>query len=107
MAKFCGKVGFSMTSETAPGIWTEQITEKTYYGDTLRNTRRWDNASNVNDNLVISNQISIIADSFAYQNIGAMRYVSYCGSLWKITTADISYPRITLTLGGLYNGPES
>lgn len=110
MARFHGKVGFIRTEETDPinhpSVWKEVAKEYYYYGDVLKNTHRWDNVSNgTNENLVINNTISIIADSFANQNIGAMRYVSFNGDLWEITNAEIQRPRIILTLGGLYNGP--
>ena len=31
--RFCGKVGYVTTSETSPGIWEEQVVERTYRGD--------------------------------------------------------------------------
>lgn len=110
MARFHGKVGFIRTEETDPinnpSVWKEVASEHYYYGDVLKNTHRWDSVSNgTNENLVINNTISIIADSFANKNIGAMRYVSFNGDLWEITNAEIQRPRIILTLGGLYNGP--
>ena len=73
----------------------------------MKNTRRWDqNSSGTNNNLVIYNTISIVADEFANENIGAMRYVRWHGDLWEITGIDIQRPRIILTIGGLYNGPD-
>ena len=103
MAKFYGSVGFAETVETVPGVWEEQITECSYYGDLIRNTRRLDSSSNVNDNINIANQISIVADPFATNNIYAMRYVEFQGAKWKITNVEVQYPRLILTIGGLYN----
>lgn len=112
MARFHGGVGFIQTIEfdpiNHPSVWKEVPTEREYYGDVMRNTRRWDqNGSGTNDNLVINNTISIVADSFANENIGAMRYVRWHGDLWNITNIEIQRPRIILTIGGLYNGPEA
>lgn len=104
MAKFYGAIGFAETVETEPGIWEEKIVERSYYGDVIRNTRKLQTASNsVNDNVVISNEFSIIADPYAELNIYAMRYIVFKGNKWKIESVDVNYPRLTLTIGGLYN----
>lgn len=112
MARFHGVVGFIRTIEydpiNHPSVWKEVATEREYYGDVMRNTRRWDqNGNGTNENLVINNTISIVADSFANENIGAMKYVKWHGDLWNITNIEIQRPRIILTIGGLYNGPDS
>lgn len=104
MGKYSGKVGFVITEETSPGIWKETNTERNYYGDIIRNSRRWSSTENLNDNLTINVQISIVADRFAYENIGAIRYIWYLGVKWKVDSVDIQYPRLSLSLGGEYNG---
>ena len=105
MAKFYGKIGYAMTAETSPGVWTDQITERFYSGDLVRNTTsRWTTSENVNDDLEITNSISILADPFAYQHFHCMKYIEFAGSLWKITSVEVVRPRLILTLGGLYNG---
>lgn len=103
MAKFYGKVGFMKTEETSPGDWEEQINERYYYGDVTRNMRRWDSSSNQNDNLNINNEISIVSDPYAVQNFHAIRYVEWMGALWKVNSVDVQYPRLTLSIGGVYN----
>lgn len=103
MAKYCGTIGFSATVEVEPGIWEDQIVERTYYGDLTRNSSRYQPSGGVNDNIVISNNISIIADPYASENFQHMRYATFMGAKWKITNADVVYPRINLTLGGIYN----
>ena len=103
MAKFYGIVGFAEQVENVPGVYGEEITDRPYYGDLIRNTRRYESASQLNDNLNIANEISIIADPFSYQNFHAMRYVEFMGAKWKITTVEVQYPRLILTIGGVYN----
>lgn len=104
MAKFHGAIGFANLVETAPGVWTEEIKERTYSGDLKRNTRRLQTTDQVNDNLVISNEISIIADPYANDNFHSMRYVVFRGAKWKVTNVDATkYPRLILTVGGVYN----
>lgn len=106
MAKYYGKIGYVETVETAPSVWTEQITERSYYGDVLRNTRKYQNSENLNDNLEVSNELSILSDPYALQNFHAIRYVHWMGSRWKVSSVEVRYPRLILTIGGVYNGDE-
>lgn len=108
MAKFHGKVGYAELIETDPGVWEEQIVERTYTGDFTRNSCRLQTASQVNDNIDVSNEISIVADPYAYDHFHLLRYVEYMGTRWKINSVDASkYPRLILSLGGLYNGQQT
>lgn len=104
MAKFYGKIGYANTVETKPGVYEEQIVERSYYGDLVRNTRRLQSADQVNDDINISNEISIVADPYATNNFHTMRYAVFMGTKWKISNVEVSYPRLILTLGGVYNG---
>jgi hypothetical protein len=106
MAKFYGAIGYSETKETSPGVWTEVITEKNYSGDILKNSKSWQAGENLNDNLTVNNQISILADTFANQNFYMMRYIKWMGASWKITKIDVQKPRLILTIGGVYNGSQ-
>ena len=107
MAKFYGAIGYMETRETSPGIWTESIVEKNYCGDLVRNSRRYDRSEQLNDNLSISNSISIVADPYAVNNFHAMRYVKFMNAAWKITDVEVQFPRLVLTIGGLYNGEQA
>ena len=104
MAKFSGKIGFIETLEVEPGIWKEQIVERPYRGDLTRNTRLYQQSDGINDNINISNNISIVADPYANENSQYMKYVIFQGAKWKITNVNIQYPRMILTIGGVYNG---
>lgn len=104
MAKFYGAIGFAETVETDPGIWEEKIVEHSYSGDVIRNIRNLQTPTeSVNDNINVSNEISIVADPYANQNMYAMRYIVFQGVKWKISSVNVNYPRLTLTIGGLYN----
>lgn len=104
MAKWFGKIGYAETVESKPGVWKEQITEREYFGDLLRNSRRLQPSSSLNDNVTISNEISILADQFAYQNFHSIRYAEFMGTKWKVSNIEVQYPRLLLTLGDVYNG---
>ena len=107
MAKWFGKIGYAETVETAPGVWKEQITVRDYYGDLTRNTRRLQSADKVNDDLNISNELSIVSDPYAIKNFHSMRYAEFMGAKWKISDVEVLYPRLRSTLGGLYNGEQA
>ena len=104
MARFCGKVGFIKTIEKEPGVWADDPIERTYYGDIVRNSRNIDMSSNIIDTLNINNSISIVADKYANENFQYMKYVIVNNVKWNINSATIEYPRITLNIGGVYNG---
>lgn len=107
MARWFGKVGYAEYVETVPGVHEEKITERPYYGDVNRNTRRLESSGNLNDNINVANEISIVADAYAELNFHAMRYVEFMGARWKITNVEVQRPRLILTLGGVYNGEQA
>lgn len=107
MAKFHGKIGYTTSVESAPGVWIDQVTEREYFGDVLRETKQWQGANKVNDDLTINNRISISADDFAHENFSAMRYVIWTGVYWKVSSVEIQRPRLILSLGGVYNGVKA
>lgn len=104
MAKWFGVIGFAETVETAPDVWTEQITKRNYYGDLRRNTRRLQASDQLNDDINVANELSIVADPYAVSHFHSMRYVEFADAKWKVTNVEVQRPRLILTLGGLYNG---
>ena len=104
MGKFYGAIGYAVQTETAPGVWTDGVTERNYSGDVTRLSRRYQPGENLNDDLTVNNEISIVADPFAYQNFHTMKYIKWMGASWKITKVDVLSPRLILTIGGVYNG---
>ena len=104
-----GKIGYVETVETSPGVWSEVVTERTYYGDIERNTiRRNAPSDSTNDDLTVNSQLSIIADPFAYQKFGYIAYAEFMGTMVKVTSVDPTrFPRLILTLGGVYNGKQA
>jgi len=106
MAKFGGMIGFSLSAQGAPGVTLDNITEREYKGDVLRSNKNFNESSNgVNDNLKLSNRVSIVADDFANQNASVIRYVILGGVRWKVTNIEVAVPRLILTVGEVYNGP--
>ena len=104
MARYYGAIGYAEPVETSPGVWDEQIIERNYYGDIVRNIRNLQSTENLNDDVTVSNQISIVADPYAIANFHCIRYATFMGTKWKVSSVDVQSPRLLLSLGGLYNG---
>lgn len=104
MAKYYGQIGFAESVESAPGVHVEKIVERNYYGELVRNSRRLQSANQLNDNINISNEISIVADPYADKNFHMMRYIEFMGTKWKIDNVEVQPPRLILTVGGVWNG---
>lgn len=99
-------VGYGMTTDMGNGVWEDVITEKQHFGDVVRNARRFVEGESVNNNLTLSNSVSIVADGFASENFHRIRYVKWRGVLWAVTSIEEERPRLILRLGGVYNGPK-
>ena len=108
MSKWIGKVGFAVNSEVEPGLWVDEVIEKAYKGEMLSDRWRRQNSSGVNDNINLSNSISIIANPYAFGHCSSIVYVEIKGEKWKVTDVDASTPpRLILTVGGVYNGEQA
>lgn len=104
MAKFCGKIGFAESKEINPGVWVDEITERQYYGELRRLQRSSQTTERLNDEIRITNEVSIIADPYVNENLNSIRYVEFMGARWKVTSVEVAFPRLNLTIGGVYNG---
>ena len=107
MAKYHGMIGYAIITQTAPGVYEEVIVEHEASGDVIRNLRRLNGANQVNDNIKLNQEISIVADKFANENYQYIRYATYMGAKWKVDSVDASqYPRLVLDMGEVYNAKE-
>ena len=106
--KFYGKVGFWLKDvETSPGVYKSEIVEKTYFGDVKQNTRRWQEADQQNDRMKVNNTITILSDLFAQQNFTSIKYIIWNGQKLKVNSVVVDYPRLSLEIGGAYNGENA
>lgn len=108
MARFYGKIGYGFSVETPPdsGVWEDQIIERGYIGDVIRDTRVMEGVASLNDNIIIHNSISVIADKYANEHFFAIRYVVWDGVPWTVPSVEVRSPRLILSLGEVYNGPK-
>ena len=104
--RYHGFIGYSVDVETYPGVWEEEIVEHELYGNVIKQRINVQGEKTVNPKITISNNISIIANPYAYEHVEAIRYATYLGKKWNVTDIEIQTPRIILTLGDIYNDVE-
>lgn len=100
--KWFGEIGFNDVIEEEPGVWVPKITPKNFIGDILRNSWREQQGAKINEDLHITNTISIVADPYLLNNFHKIAYIEFSGAKWTISSVEVNTPRITLTLGSLY-----
>jgi hypothetical protein len=105
MARYHGRIGFGISTETKPGVWSDVMTEYEYFGDVLQNRRTLQQGEDLNKDLSVGNSISIVGDAYSREHFFAIKYAEWAGQLWSVTDVIVERPRLTLQLGGLYNGP--
>lgn len=99
-------VGFSVSEETAPGVFEGNITEKKYYGDVTKDFRKAQGGDKVVGDISINNVFSIVADPFAFENLKFIKYLKYMGIAWTVESVEVQYPRLLISVGGRWNGPN-
>ena len=105
MGKAVCKFGFGLNVEKEKDMWDDVIAEKgPYYGDILRNSQSYDQSDTLSGDVRITNQLSIVGDDFLFKHLENIRYIIYKNQR-RILTFEEEYPRITVNLGGIYNGP--
>lgn len=107
MDKYSGLIGFVRNYEKEPGIWEDEVTEKHYTGDILKNNQRFAVSNTTSGEIKITNQFSIMGNSYAFDHVSDIRYLEWRGNRWIIETIELQYPRLVMTIGGLYNGPQA
>lgn len=108
MARYYGKVGYGIPKESpaGSGIWIDEVSERSYFGDVLRNFRKYgENNEKAYPDLSLSNTISIVADQYAFDHFHYMKYIEFEGARWTVSTVEVIPPRLKLWLGSVYNGP--
>ena len=101
--KFYGEVGFVKTIVNEVSVAEESVTLVPYYGEIIRDKRRIDSSDKIVKDISLQNEVSIVADKFMTDNLAWIKFVKWRGINWSVDSVDINYPRITLSLGGVYN----
>lgn len=107
MAKFSGYIGFVKNETVRPGVTKNVAIEKPYRGDVSGLIFQWESSGQVNDNVDLDNTLTIVADSYMLENVYAIKYVIIRGTAWRVTRIRERFPRLVLTIGGVYNGEKA
>jgi hypothetical protein len=103
MAKYHGKIGYIIPTEVRPGVWKDMPIEKEAYGDFLQEKGNIQQTDKISKDVSISGQLVVMATQFAMTNFQHIRYATYMGTAWSVTSVRPAYPRLHLTLGEKYN----
>ena len=103
MAKYYGHVGYGVNVLIRPGVYSTDPTEREVFGDIFKDTSLNKKGEGLNDDISLSMKISFIADPFATNNYSQIKYATHMGAKWKVNSIDVQFPRLVLTLGGVYN----
>lgn len=104
MTKYAGLIGYVIQVEERPGVHVANEITKKMRGDVIRLASNVNSADKVNDDISLSNRISLIGDPFAYSNFMNLKFIEYAGAKWKVTSVEVNRPRLICTLGGIWNG---
>lgn len=103
--KWFGMVGFNTTRplEEDSDIMIHDVVERPYYGEETRLQSQWKTSGHKNDDKDINTEISIVSDPFACDHFTDIIYVEFMGVKWDVTSVSVQYPRLILSVGGIYN----
>lgn len=105
MAKISIKVGYVKVEETGLGVHTPSVEERSYRADLIRNSTRHEaGKDSINDGITMNNRFSILASAYSLENFQYAKYIIYRKTKWKILSYEERFPRLILTIGGVYNG---
>lgn len=105
--KYSGMAGVVEDSiEISPGIWKPAgVREIKATGDFVSSRKEFSvRSDSTNDDVTMSNTISIVMSKDLFNNLSNLRYLTVNGARYKVTSFEINRPRIVITLGGLWNG---
>lgn len=103
--KFSGLIGFwNGDEQKVKGVYSSSIVEKKYVGEILKNYNQFNTTEFQNDDFIVSNNISILADLYARENFMSIKYVVWNGKALKVKRVEVNFPRLLLEIGGVYNG---
>ena len=104
MAKFLGMIGYSSEQlETSPGVFEDVIEEREHKGELIRATLTSRPSSKVNEDIVLSHKLTLIADAELEAMFPRMLYVNIKGHNWAVKSVEFQRPRIVINIGGVYN----
>lgn len=106
MTRFFGKIGYASQVREG-GVVEDVITERTFVGDELSNTRYFATENTTLGKVSFQTRLSVLADAYALENFKDIRFVEWAGSVWYVDSVQAERPRLILVIGEKYNGPRA
>ena len=103
--RYSGKFGYAESTETTPGVMEDVITERDYIGDVVQRTEAFKLADSVLPQYRTTTSVSVLSDGVLAENYKDLRYISYMGANWSVSSAVYQFPRLIVYIGDRYNGP--
>lgn len=106
--RYSGVVGFlHQADETPPnsGIWKETVVQRRYRGTMRRRSISVTNNDSINPEINLDSLVSVVGDTYAFQNYVSIRYIFVDGIAYKVLSVTPKRPRLEITFGGEYHGP--
>lgn len=83
------------------------ITQRDYLGDVVQRTEVFSTAESVLPQYRTTTSISVLSDGVLAENYRNIRYVSYMGRNWAVSSAVMQFPRLVIYISEVYNGPTA
>lgn len=103
--RYSGHLGIVQQTEVRPGIWEETITEVPVLGTVKQRSEVLEGEGNVLPEYRTTTSISVSARGVGPQDNSGIRYITYKGVRWQISTIVDDPPTIVIYIGEVYNGP--
>jgi hypothetical protein len=102
--RWFGKIGFGVETDKGYGSYEKETVDKNYYGDLTRSSQRAQyGQTSTNAEITLNNELQIVADKWALAHIHDMVYAEIAGAKWNVLSVEEHYPRLYLTIGGVYH----
>lgn len=103
--RYSGKIGYATKVETAPGVWEDVITEREHVGEVIQRTERLDQANSVIPSYRTTTSFSVLSDGVLKERYSDVRYISWKGIRWSVSSVIHKFPRMEMFVAEEYNGP--
>jgi len=103
--KYSGKLGIVVEEETSPGVWEDRITEQEVLGDMKTLTETHASEDGIHPKVSSTRSVSVGALGIGPRDNSMIKYATYAGKRWTLSSIVDEPPNIRLYFGEEYHGP--
>lgn len=101
-----GIIAFWKESTEELGVFKPVLELKSYKFKVIREVRSTQESNNQNGSFNILSTIELYADLYLKNNWPSIAFVEWNGTKWRVKSITPDYPKISISLGGVYNENE-